>query len=155
MSCFSRQLLVTDDGDEFSKRELANKHQRTLMMIKPGCVRNAGEIIHAIAGVGDLHVVAARMAKLSLADARDFYAEHAGKPFFDGLCDYMSSDKVLALEVVGSNAISSVRELIGPTDSARARSEAPKSIRARFGTDGRHTVAPSTDRWSLVLEARL
>ena len=46
----------------------------------------------------------------------------------------MSSGPVIALELIGEEAIGKWRALIGPTDSATARSEAPTSLRARFGT---------------------
>ncbi len=50
----------------------------------------------------------------------------------------MSSGPVLAMQLMGENTVTAWRELLGPTDSARARSEAPRSVRARFGTGKRH-----------------
>ena len=51
-----------------------------------------------------------------------------------GLIQFMSSGPIIAFELIGDGAINSWRTLIGPTDSAVARSEAPTSLRARFGT---------------------
>ena len=54
--------------------------------------------------------------------------------FCSELIQFMSSGPVIALELIGEEAIGKWRALIGPTDSATARSEAPTSLRARFGT---------------------
>lgn len=47
----------------------------------------------------------------------EFYAEHKGKPFFDNLVAFMSSDFIVGLELVGENAIKRWRELLGPTNT--------------------------------------
>ena len=49
------------------------------------------------------------------------YAEHRGKPFFADMCAYMGSDVVTGMELVAENAISSFRQVIGPTDSQEAK----------------------------------
>lgn len=82
---------------------------------------------------------------MSLADAKEFYAEHSDREFYVALCEFMSSGPVVALEVVGAGAIGRARTLIGPTDSAKARDEARGSLRARFGTDGRRNAVHGSD----------
>ena len=72
------------------------------------------------------------MARLSLADAKEFYAEHSSREFFVPLCEFMSSGPVVALEVVGEGAIGKARELIGPTDSTKAREDAKGSLPGVF-----------------------
>jgi len=62
---------------------------------------------------------------LTPEQASEFYAEHFGKPFFPGLVAYMSSGPVMALVLAHETAIDRWRELIGPTDSSRARSTHP------------------------------
>lgn len=52
----------------------------------------------------------------------------------------MQSDVATGMELVGSNAIPRFREALGPTDTAKAKAEAPGSIRALFGTDGRRNA---------------
>lgn len=111
----------------------------------PHSVHPAGEIIEAIGDTDGLNLTAARMARLSLADAKEFYAEHAQRDFYFPLCEFMSSGPVVALEVVGQGAIGKARGLIGPTDSAQARDEARGSLRARFGTDGRRNAVHGSD----------
>ncbi len=53
---------------------------------------------------------------------------------FSELIGFVSSGPVVAMELMGSDAVNQWRALLGPTDSAIARSEAPNSMRARFGT---------------------
>jgi nucleoside-diphosphate kinase len=61
------------------------------------------------------------MAKFSNVDAGDFYAEHKGKDFYDGLINFMTSDFVVGLELVANDAISKWRQVIGPTNSVKAK----------------------------------
>ena len=72
-----------------------------------------------------LAAVSLRMVALTRAEAGEFYAEHKGKPFYDNLIAFMSEGPLVAIEILGTNAIAALRKLIGPTDSARARVEAP------------------------------
>ncbi len=58
---------------------------------------------------------------------------------FRALVNFITSGPVIAFELRGQNAIEGWRQLLGPTDSAAARSQAPQSIRARFGT-GWYTI---------------
>jgi len=148
VNVFSRQLKVTDYGDEFTRTELGSKQTHTLMMIKPDAAAQAGNIIDRISNSGNLHIVNMRMVRLLRREAEEFYAEHQGKEFFAGLTDFMSSGPVIALDVVnlsGSGAVGQARELIGPTNSSDARNDAPHSLRAQFGTDGRRNAVHGSD----------
>eukprot|EP00041_Stephanoeca_diplocostata_P013344 m.233781 g.233781 ORF g.233781 m.233781 type:complete len:373 (+) comp19302_c0_seq1:162-1280(+) len=138
-----RQLKIVDYADNKTRKELGSKLERTLLMIKPDCVDIAGSIIDAI---GErMKIVSVRMARLNREEAKEFYVEHTGREFYDGLCDFMSSGNVVALEIVGDNAISQARDLIGTTDPAQARAHNKDSIRARFGTDSRHNAVHGSD----------
>jgi len=74
-----------------------------------------------------------------------FYAVHRGKPFYETLTDYMSSGRIIAMELLHHDAIAAWRELIGPTDCEVARQEAPQSIRARFGKDKTQNACHGSD----------
>jgi len=113
-------------------------------MVKPDAVQHTGKVLDAIAGAG-LRVERMRMCHLSLQEAQQFYAVHAGKPFYEGLTEFMSSGPVVAMQVVGPGAIKAWRGLLGPTDSGAARASAPSSLRAKFGTDGRRNAAHGSD----------
>lgn len=104
--------------------------EQTLSIIKPDAVskNHIGEIIARFEKAG-LSVVAQRMMLLSRTQAEGFYAEHKGRPFFDGLVDFMTSGPVVVQVLSGENAILANRELMGATDPAKA---APGTIRADF-----------------------
>lgn len=108
---------------------------RTLAIIKPDAYKHLGKILTLIQEAG-FWVNNMRTCQLSKAEAEQFYAVHEGKPFFDKLTSFMSSGRICALELVAEDAVPKWRALIGPTDSGKAREEAPRSIRAQFGTDG-------------------
>lgn len=74
-------------------------------------------------------------------------------PFCSNLVQFVSSGPVVAMELMGDEAISIWRRLLGPADSAVARKEAPQSIRAQFGTDGIKNVGHGSD--SLAAAARV
>ncbi len=95
--------------------------ERTLSIIKPDAVaQNAiGNIIGRFEQAG-LKVVAARMERLSEAQAQGFYAEHEGKPFYQDLVRYMSSGPVVLQVLEGNGAIELNRRLMGATDPAEA-----------------------------------
>jgi nucleoside-diphosphate kinase len=79
------------------------------------------------------------------------YIEKEG--FFAELVEFMCSGPVVAMVLEGENAISKVRELIGPTDSEEARKVAPNSIRALFGTDkGKNAIHASDSKESAFYE---
>lgn len=104
--------------------------ERTFSIIKPDAVaRNViGEIISRFEKAG-LSVIASRMAQLTEDEAKGFYAEHDGKPFFAPLVEYMTSGPAIVQVLEGENAISLNRELMGATNPKDA---AAGTIRADF-----------------------
>ncbi len=106
--------------------------ERTLSIIKPDAVAKnvIGEILSRFERNG-LRVVAARMLRLSEADAGGFYAEHKGRPFYPALIGFMTSGPVLVQVLEGENAIAHNRELMGATNPKEA---AAGTIRADFAS---------------------
>ncbi len=104
--------------------------ERTLSIIKPDAVAKnvIGDIISRFENAG-LQVVAMRMEQLSLEKAMGFYAEHAGKSFFDDLVAYMTSGPCVVQVLEGENAIKLNRQLMGATNPKEADSG---TIRADF-----------------------
>lgn len=104
--------------------------QRTFSILKPDAVaRNLiGQILTRFENNG-LRIVAARMLHMSEAQARDFYAEHDGKPFFNDLVAYMTSGPVLVQVLEGEDAIALNRRLMGATNPKDAEAG---TIRADF-----------------------
>ncbi|WP_210498227.1 nucleoside-diphosphate kinase [Vibrio crassostreae] len=94
----------------------------TLGMIKPDAIERGVEydILKDIEQDG-FTIKSLKKMRFDEDLAREFYKEHAGKPFFLDLIDYMTSGDVIALELnIGGNAISQFRGLIGKTDPAEA-----------------------------------
>ena len=122
--------------------------QQTLIIIKPDAVRNryAGHIVTRFEQEGFV-IKEARLMTLDRKDAESFYAEHKGKPFFDGLVAFMSSGPCLPIVLEGSDVILRVRALIGATQPAKA---APGTIRALYagalrGEDGAANAIHASD----------
>ncbi|MCM1129181.1 MAG: nucleoside-diphosphate kinase [Alistipes senegalensis] len=104
--------------------------ERTLSIIKPDAVAKdvIGQIYSRFENAG-LKIIAARMVKLSRAEAEGFYAEHRERPFFRALVDFMMSGPVMIQVLEGENAIAKNRELMGTTNPKEA---AKGTIRADF-----------------------
>ncbi|MDB6060716.1 MAG: nucleoside diphosphate kinase [Verrucomicrobiaceae bacterium] len=104
--------------------------ERTLSIIKPDAVAKnvVGEIYSRFEKAG-LHLVAAKMLRLSREQAEGFYAEHKGRPFFPALIDFMTSGPVTVQVLEGENAVLKNRELMGATNPKNAE---PGTIRADF-----------------------
>ena len=113
-------------------------------MIKPNAYNNIGKIIHIIEK-SNLQINKMRMTKFSVKDAEEFYAEHKGKPFFQELVSFITSDVVVGFELIGEKAIEIWRNLIGPTNTAKAKIESPNSIRALFGEDNTKNAVHGSD----------
>jgi nucleoside-diphosphate kinase len=129
--------------------------ERTFVILKPDAVQRGliGEILNRFERRG-LKIVAMKMIDVTEELARQHYAVHEGRPFFDGLIYYITSSPVVALVVEGTNAITVVRKTVGATNPAEAESG---TIRADFGleigrnlvhaSDGPDTAASETALW--------
>ncbi|MCK6400787.1 MAG: nucleoside-diphosphate kinase [Sphaerotilus natans subsp. sulfidivorans] len=104
--------------------------ERTLSIIKPDAVAKnvIGQIYSRFEGAG-LKIAAAKLVHLSRAEAEQFYAVHAARPFFNDLVSFMISGPVMIQVLEGEGAILKNRELMGATDPKKA---APGTIRADF-----------------------
>lgn len=144
VSVHSRQLTIKDFGDEFTRRKLRAKTEKTLAIIKPDCTHKLGEIFEAITQ-GEFIICSAKMLQLNQKQAGEFYNEHKGKPFFDNLISFMTEGPIVVIEMKGENGVQIWREMLGPTNSAQARRDAPSSIRAKFGTDSTRNACHGSD----------
>ena len=104
--------------------------ERTFSIVKPDAVaRDLIGQIYTRFEQGGLRLVAARMLRLSEAQAQGFYAEHVERPFFADLVKYMTSGPVMVQVLEGEDAIRKNRDLMGATNPQEA---APGTIRADF-----------------------
>ena len=115
--------------------------QKTYTMIKPDGVRNGhiGEIVNRFERAG-LTIEQMRLEMVTPAKAN--YAEHEGKPFYEGLIAYVTSGPVVKMVVSGEGAVSKVRSLMGSTNPAEA---APGTIRGDFGLSMDENVIHGSD----------
>ena len=104
--------------------------ERTLSIIKPDATRRnlTGQINARFESKG-LRIVAQKRLLLSRAQAEQFYAVHKARPFFDSLCQFMTSGPVVVQVLEGDNAVAKNREIMGATDPGKA---APGTIRKDF-----------------------
>lgn len=95
--------------------------ERTLAILKPDCVRKnlQGEVIARIQKAG-FKVLSMKQVRLTNITAGAFYAVHKGRPFYDGLVEFMSSGPCAPIALQKENAVADFRMLIGATDPAQA-----------------------------------
>ncbi len=107
--------------------------QQTLTILKPDTVarRNVGGVIARLEQEG-FEILAARRLRLTVDQARAFYAVHKERPFYNSLVDFMTSGPVWVMALERDNAVEHLRKVMGATDSAKAEKG---TIRAQFGTN--------------------
>jgi len=95
--------------------------QRTFSIIKPDATeRNiTGQINAMIEGAG-LRIIAQKRVKWSEAEAKNFYAVHAERPFYNDLVAFMTSGPIVLQVLEGEDAIASYRKVMGATNPAEA-----------------------------------
>ncbi len=128
--------------------------ERTLIIVKPDGVQRGlvGPILSRLEARG-LKIVGLKLLQVSQELARRHYAEHEGKPFYEGLIRYITSAPVVVGSVEGTSAVQVVRNTVGATNPASA---APGTIRADWALDiGRNLIhasdAPATAERELAL----
>ena len=134
--------------------------ERTLSMIKPDATaRNLTGAINAKLEAAGLRIVAQKRVWMTRRQAEGFYAVHQGRPFFDELCDFMSSGPTVIQVLEGEDAIARNREVMGATDPARAaagtiRQEFGRSVgeNSVHGSDAPETAATEIAYWFAAVE---
>jgi nucleoside-diphosphate kinase len=126
----------------------------TLILIKPDAFARSlsGEIIARFERKG-LRILALRHMTMTRDLAERHYAEHAGKPFFGELVDFITSGPLVAMALQGQSAVQAARQVIGATNPLEA---APGSIRGDFATQtGMNMVHGSDSAESAAREIEL
>ena len=115
----------------------------TFSIIKPNAVRTGktGPILSMINEAG-FEISAIKMVKMTLSQAETFYEVHRGRPFFEGLVEFMSSGPVVVMILRHQNAIDDFRKLIGATDPAKAE---PGTIRKIFAVSVQMNAVHGSD----------
>jgi len=117
--------------------------QRTLVLVKPDGVARGlvGNVLSRIERKG-FRLIALEMRTLSATVAEEHYAEHAGKPFFRDLVDFITSGPLVAAVIEGPEAIASWRTMMGATNPANS---APGTIRGDLATETQFNVTHGSD----------
>ena len=95
--------------------------EQTLSIIKPDAVeRNLEDKIKSFFESNGLNIVKLKKVKISKDEAKEFYKVHQTKPFYNDLCNYLSSGPIVTMILEGNSAITRNRELMGATDPSKA-----------------------------------
>jgi nucleoside-diphosphate kinase len=117
--------------------------ERTLVLIKPDGVRRniVGEVISRIERKG-LKLVAMELRTLDAETAKTHYEEHAERPFFGSLVEFITGGPLVAMVVEGERAVEAFRALAGATDPVTA---APGTIRGDFALEVQQNIVHGSD----------
>ena len=108
-----------------------NNLEQTLSIIKPDAVeRNLSEEIKSEFEKSGFNILKEKKIKLEKSDAEKFYKVHQTKPFYNDLCDYLSSGPIVVMILENENAVADNRKLMGATDPKNAESG---TLREKYG----------------------
>ena len=108
-----------------------NNLEQTLSIIKPDAVeRNLSEEIKSKFKKNGFNILKEKKIKLEKSDAEKFYKVHQTKPFYNDLCDYLSSGPIVVMALEKENAVVDNRKLMGATDPKNAESG---TLREKYG----------------------
>lgn len=126
---------------------------RTLTIVKPDAFGGgkAGLILAHLERAG-FRIIAARVLRLTTAQAGEFYAVHRGRPFYTELVEFMTSGYCMPLVLERDNAVAALRDAIGATDPAEAASGTVRKLYAE--TKGRNAIHASDSDENALREAR-
>jgi nucleoside-diphosphate kinase len=123
--------------------------EQTLAIIKPDAVGRtlAGRVLAHLEEDG-FRLRGVRLLQLTEEQAREFYAVHRARPFYDSLVRFMTSGPVMPLLLERENAVARLREVIGATDPAEAKEGTVRALYAEskernaiHASDARETAA--------------
>lgn len=117
--------------------------ERTLAILKPDCVQKKlqGEVILRIQKDG-FKILGMKQIRLTKEEAKAFYAVHKGRPFYEGLVEFMTSGSCVPIALEKENAVADYRTLIGATDPKDA---APGTIRKLFAENKGENIVHGSD----------
>ena len=105
--------------------------EQTLSIIKPDVIdRNLENNIKAFLEKNDLKILKSKKIKITKEEAENFYKVHQTKPFYEDLCNYLSSGPIIVMVLEGEDAISKNREIMGATDPLKADE---RTLRKMYG----------------------
>jgi|SRR5579864_3409193 len=128
---------------DFGHPEAMLNMQRTLIICKPDCLqrRLVGQILERFEAKG-LRIAALKLMQVDRALGEKHYSEHNGKPFFEGLIEFITGGPVIAGVLEGNEAVSVVRNMLGATNGVAA---APGTVRGDFSISKQNNLVHGSD----------
>ena len=118
-------------------------NQKTLSIIKPDAVKAGhADSINLMIENSGLKILEKKELKLSKEEAQQFYAVHSDKPFYNELCEFMTSGPIIVQMIEGENAIELYRKVMGSTNPAEADEN---TIRKKFATSIQENAVHGSD----------
>lgn len=128
--------------------------EREFIMIKPDGVQRGlvGQVIQRIENVG-FKIIGLKLIIVTMDQAEEHYAIHKGKPFYEGLLEYITSGPVVAMVVEGKDAVKITRKIVGATNPADAE---PGSIRGDYALEiGRNIIHAGDTPENAIVEYKI
>ncbi len=128
--------------------------EREFIMIKPDGVQRGlvGQVIQRIENVG-FKIIGLKMITVTMQQAEEHYAIHKGKPFYEGLLEYITCGPVVAMVVEGKDAVKITRKIVGATNPAEAE---PGSIRGDYALEiGRNIIHAGDSPENAIVEYKI
>ena len=118
-------------------------NQKTLSIIKPDAVKAGhADAINLMIKNSGLKILKKKELQLSKEEAQQFYAVHSDKPFYNELCEFMTSGPIIVQMIEGKNAIELYRKIMGATNPAEADNN---TIRKKFATSIQENAVHGSD----------
>ena len=118
-------------------------NQKTLSIIKPDAVKAGhADAINLMIKNSGLKILKKKELQLSKEEAQKFYAVHSDKPFYDELCEFMTSGSIIVQMIEGENAIELYRKVMGATNPSEADEN---TIRKKFATSIQENAVHGSD----------
>lgn len=144
VNILSRQLNVVDFADDYTRRRIGVKKERTLGLIKPDALGKMGHILDIVWKSG-LQITNLKMVQLTQSEASAFYQDQKSSSSLGQLVESITSGPVVAFEIRGENALKRWLEILGPGDPAQARARSSSTIRAQYGADSARNACHGSD----------
>lgn len=118
--------------------------EKTLIFLKPDVFekRIIGKVISDIESEGKFTILGIKMVNMAEEEAKEFYSVHRGKPFYEGLVNYVTRGPIVAVLIGGENVISEMRRFMGETDPRKAEKD---TLRGKYGKDLDNNVLHGSD----------
>lgn len=136
VTVLARQLRVVEYADVYTRKAMESQKSHTLAIVKPDAYNQIGHLLTAVTGVGFV-IARLKMLRMTPAQAEQFcqMQPREGSSTPPGSASHLASDVCVVLELLGDGAISKLQAMVGPGDPSHAQAEAPRSMRALYGTD--------------------